>query len=106
MKPKTYQMSPANGKVIEPVVRDEHAHIMHMVLPEGEGMPVHETNANVYMAVLQGTLTITLDGETEKHPEKTVLNIPMGVTMNARNEHEGTLELLVIKAPAPAAARI
>ncbi len=103
MKAKTYRMSPAAGKVIEPVVRDENAHIMHMVLPAGEGLPVHETNANVYMAVLQGTLTIALDGETQTHPEKTVLNIPMGIEMNARNENGETLELMVIKAPAPGA---
>lgn len=103
MMPKIYHMSPAAGKVIEPVVRDENAHIMHMVLPTGEGLPVHETNANVYMAVLLGTLTIALDGETGIYPEKTVINIPMGVRMDARNEHGGTLELLVVKAPAPRA---
>lgn len=103
MTPKIYSMSPAEGKVIEPVVRDENAHIMHMVLPAGEGMPVHETNANVYMAVLQGTLTITLDGETQTYPERTILNIPMGVRMDARNEHGETLELMVIKSPAPRA---
>jgi mannose-6-phosphate isomerase-like protein (cupin superfamily) len=103
MKAKVYRMSPAEGKIIEPVVRDESAHILHMVLPAGEGLPVHTTNANVYMAVILGTLTITLDGETETYPEKTVLNIPMGVTMDARNEREETLELMVVKAPAPRA---
>jgi quercetin dioxygenase-like cupin family protein len=103
MKAKVYAMSPRAGKVIEPVVRDENAHIMHMVLPMGEGLPVHETNANVYMAVLVGTLTIALDGEMETYPERTVLNIPMGVEMHARNEHEEILELMVVKAPAPRA---
>ena len=103
MKAKVYVMRSAKGKLIEPVVRDENAHIMHMVLPAGEDLPVHVTNANVYMAVILGTLTIALDGETETYPERTVLNIPMGVTMHARNEREGTLELMVIKAPAPVA---
>jgi len=105
MKAKVYGMCPAAGKVIEPVVRDERAHIMHMVLPAGEELPAHETNANVYMAVLQGTLTIALDGETAVYPERTVLNIPMGVAMHARNEAEATLELLVVKAPAPTEQR-
>ncbi len=101
MKPKIYTMSPAVGKVIEPVVRDENAHIMHMVLPMGEGLPVHDTNANVYMAILSGTLRIALDGAEQTYPAGTLLNIPMGVTMHARNEAERMLELLVIKAPAP-----
>ena len=101
MNAKIYRMSPAVGRVIEPVVRDESAHIMHMVLPAGEELPAHETNANVYMAVLQGTLTIALDGETKTYPERTVLNIPLGVRMHARNEADATLELLVVKAPAP-----
>lgn len=103
MMSKIYKMSPAEGKVIEPVVRDENVHIMHMVLPEGESLPVHNTNANVYMVVVTGTLTLTLDEtETAVYPARTVINIPMGVRMHARNEAGEMLELLVLKAPAPA----
>lgn len=101
MKAIIYKMSPIRGIVVEPIVRDENVHIMHMVLPAHEALPIHKTNANLYMIVILGELTITLDGETRIYPENTVLNIPMGVVMHARNEHRATLEFLVVKAPAP-----
>lgn len=103
MNEKIYRMSPAEGRVVEPIVRDENAHIMHMVLPAGDELPAHTANANVYMAVLRGTLALSLDGEDAVFPERTVINIPMGSAMHARNAGADLLELLVIKAPAPEA---
>lgn len=101
MKAKEYRMNPADGRRIEAVVRDEHAHIMHMVLPMGEALPAHETNANLYMVVLSGALSIALDGEAAEYPARTVLNLPKGVYMEAKNAGTDTLELMVVKAPAP-----
>ncbi len=99
---KVYKMSPADEFVIEPVIKDEHIHYMHMVLPKGKGMPVHNANANVYMTVVQGTLSISLeDGDTKVYERGTILNIPITTKMHARNEHEGILELFVVKSPAP-----
>ena len=49
MTEKVYKFSDNTQKVIEPVIKDENLHYMHMVLPNGEGLPVHTTNANVYM---------------------------------------------------------
>ena len=102
MTEKVYKLSDNTQKVIEPVIKDENIHYMHMVLPKGEGLPVHTPNANVYMTVVSGELSISLGGaEFNNHPERTVLKIPQGTEMNARNNGEKTLELIVIKAPAP-----
>lgn len=97
-------MSAATQKVIEPVIKDENLHYMHMVLPQGEGLPVHRTNATVYMTVVSGVLTLQLADEAPIRVEaKTVLKIPFDVKMDARNEDGETLELFVVKAPAPKA---
>ena len=99
---KTFKLSDNTQKVIEPVIKDENLHYMHMVLPNGEGLPVHTTNANVYMTVVSGELSISLAGsEFNNYPERTVLKIPQGIEMNARNNSSETLELIVIKSPSP-----
>lgn len=97
-----FTMSGIDKKVIEPVLKDENIHYMHMVLPKGEALPVHTTNANVYMTVVSGTLTLSLNGEEAvRIKEKTVVKIPFETVMDAKNLDSGTLELLVVKAPAP-----
>ena len=101
---KVYKMSPSDSHVIEPVIKDENIHYMHMVLLKGEGLPVHNANANVYMTVVQGTLNISLEnGDFNIYTKGTILNIPFKTKMNVRNENEEILELFVVKAPAPQA---
>ena len=99
---KVFQMTRSDEKTIEKVIQDENIHYMHMILGKNEGMPVHTTNANVYMTVLRGRLSIDLEeSETHYYESGTILNIPFGTKMNARNTNDETLELTVIKAPAP-----
>lgn len=99
---QVYTLSPNDVHVLEPVVRDENVHLMHMVLLAGEALPVHVTNAVVYMTVLTGTLLLSLEsGEPVRHPARSVLKIPKGARMDAKNGGGDTLELLVVKAPAP-----
>ncbi len=102
MNAKQFHMSDAKQKVIEPVIMDENLHYMHMVLPQGEGLPVHFTNATVYMTVVTGTLSICLGDDAEMEvPARTILKIPFQTRMDAKNKHHDTLELFVVKAPAP-----
>lgn len=87
---------------IEKVIQDQNLHYMHMKFAQGDGLPVHRANSNVYMTVLGGTLTIGLDGlPPHTYGRATVLMIPGGTEMNVRNEGTETLELTVVKAPAP-----
>lgn len=99
---KVFTLTQGDGKVIERVIADENVHYNHMILPEGEGLPLHKTNATVYMTVVRGILTLSLDGgEAAKYQSGTVLKLPQGAEMSARNEDGGVLELTVVKAPAP-----
>jgi quercetin dioxygenase-like cupin family protein len=89
-------------RTVEKVIQDDNLDTIHMLFNKDEGLPVHYSNSNVYMTVLQGTLTIGLNDQEDHHyPAGTLLQIPYKVKMNVRNTHDELLELLVIKAPAP-----
>jgi len=91
-----------NKKAIEKVIFDENIHYLHMVFNKDEGLPEHFSNSNVYMTVVRGKLSIGLD-EQEIHEYKsgTLLKIPFQTKMDFNNLHDETLELIVVKAPAP-----
>lgn len=99
---KDYTLSITNEKVVEKVLFDENLHYLHMVFPKGEGLPEHFSNSTVYMTVLRGTLSIGL-GEQDIYDYEagTLLKIPYNTKMNVNNLHSDTLELIVVKAPAP-----
>ncbi|MBK5261122.1 MAG: cupin domain-containing protein [Peptostreptococcaceae bacterium] len=102
MVEQEFKMTVSNEKTIEKVIGDENLHYLHMVFNEGEGTPEHYSNAPVYMTVIRGKLSIQLnDQEIHEYNSGSVLKIPFNTKMNARNLHKDTLELLVIKAPAP-----
>ena len=99
---KEYKLSKTDEKAIEKVIFDENLHYLHMVFNKGEGLPEHLSNSNVYMTVIRGHLSIGLDDqEIHEYEAGTLLKIPFQTKMNVRNMHEETLELIVVKAPAP-----
>jgi mannose-6-phosphate isomerase-like protein (cupin superfamily) len=101
---KTYSFTVTDEKVIERIMEDENAAINHMVLPEGEGLPVHTTNSNVYMIVVRGGIHAALnEGPDIACGAGTILNIPYLTKMDVRNRGKETAELFVVKAPAPLA---
>lgn len=102
MVEKTYRMSTRTEHVIESVLADEYIQYMHMVLLKDQALPTHATNANIYMTVVSGSLHLSLsDGEFAVYPSGSVINIPFNTKMIAQNRDEETVELIVIKAPAP-----
>ena len=67
-----------------------------------EGLPEHYSNSNVYMSVIRGKLSIDLDDQgVHKYDAGNLLKIPKGIKMNVKNLDEDTLELIVVKSPAP-----
>ncbi len=102
MVEQVFQLSLGDEKAVEKVVFDENVHYLHMVFNKGEGLPEHFSNSNVYMTVVRGKLSIGLnDQEIHEYEAGTLLKIPFQTKMNVRNLHGGTLELIVVKAPAP-----
>ncbi len=102
MSEKVYRLARTDGKTIEKVLLDENLHYLHMVLGPDDGLPEHNTNGNVYMTVVRGGLSIALGGEEmREYSAGALLKIPKDVKMNVKNRHRETLELIVVKAPAP-----
>ena len=99
---KIFRLSNEIQKTIEKVVQDDNLDYIHMIFQKGDGLPVHFSNSNVYMTVLKGTLSISLDEqEVNTYTSGTLLKIPYRIKMHVRNLHDDILELIVIKAPAP-----
>ena len=99
---QVYQLSVTDNKTIEKVIFDDNINYIHMVFNQGEGLPEHMSNSNVYMTVLRGTLAIGLNEQTTCHYAKgSLLKIPINTKMNVNNLNKDVLELIVIKAPAP-----
>lgn len=98
-----FTLASGNEKAVEKVIYDDNIHYLHMIFNQNEGLPEHLSNSNVYMTVLRGTLSIGLnDQEIHRYAAGTLLKIPVGMKMNVRNLDGETLELIVVKAPAPA----
>lgn len=99
-----FKMTFSDERSVERVIQDENVHYIHMTFNKDEGLPEHFSNSNVYMTVLRGILSIQLDDQgTHVYEAGTVLRIPKGIKMNVGNKDDVTLELIVVKAPAPMA---
>lgn len=102
MVEQIFKLSRGNEKAVEKVVFDENVHYLHMVFNKDEGLPEHFSNSNVYMTVIRGRLSIGLNAqELHEYEAGTLLKIPFETKMNVKNMHSETLELIVVKAPAP-----
>ncbi len=99
---QVFQMTQGNERTIERIITNEQVHLNHVILGKGDGLPLHLSNANVYMVVLRGLLSIGLgDQEMHEYAGGTILSIPEGVQMNVQNRHDEALSIMIIKAPAP-----
>ena len=97
-----FELARGNEKAVEKVIFDENVHYLHMVFNKDEGLAEHFSNSNVYMTVIKGKLSIGLNNqEIHEYEAGTLLKIPFQTKMNVNNMHDETLELIVIKAPAP-----
>lgn len=102
MVEQIFKLSIGNEKAVEKVVFDDNIHYLHMVFNQSDGLPEHFSNSNVYMTVIRGKLSIELDNqEVHVYEAGTLLVIPINTKMNVKNLHSETLELIVVKAPAP-----
>ena len=102
MVEQIFKLTRDDKKAVEKVIFDENVHYLHMVFNKNEGLPEHLSNSNVYMTVIRGKLSIELDNqEVHVYEAGTLLVIPINTKMNVKNLHSETLELIIVKAPAP-----
>lgn len=99
---QVFKYSVSDEKVVEKIIMDENINYIHMIFNNNQGLPEHYSNSNVYMTVLRGTLSIRLDEqEVHEYGKGDILKIPYDTKMNVNNFHNDTLELIVVKSPAP-----
>ncbi|KDR96457.1 hypothetical protein SAMN02745945_00300 [Peptoclostridium litorale DSM 5388] len=100
---KVFKYSITDEKAVEKIIMDENINYIHMVFNKNQGLPEHFSNSNVYMTVIRGTLSIRLDDQgIHEYSKGEILQIPFDTKMNVNNLHDEVLELIVVKAPAPA----
>lgn len=94
----------ADTKLIEKIVEDNHAAINHVVLADGDALPEHATNSNVYLIIIRGEATIRLEDEgAGAYPAGSIVHIPYRTRMNLSNHGSGPLDFFIVKAPGPQA---
>jgi len=106
MTEKAHSFQKIDQKVIEKIIDEDVVNINHMVLPQGERLPQHYTNSNVFMIVSRGMVTLILnDSEPHSYIAGNIIEIPYNTKMDVLNNHPDVLELFVVKAPGPKAYR-
>lgn len=102
MTEKTYSFSSSEAKLIEKIIDDENVAINHIVLAQGDRVPEHFSNSNVYLIIVRGTMWLKLDEqETRLYPAGTIVNVPYQIKMNISNQGPQVLEFFVVKSPGP-----
>ena len=99
---KKYDYSSVDDTLIERIVNDDNVEISLMVLTKDTGLPVHYSNSNVYMIIVRGRMSISLnDNPAAEYRKGNILNIPFKTKMNVTNKYDEVLEFFVGKAPNP-----
>lgn len=95
---QSYSLYQGDEKKIEKLVMKENGQYIHMVFPPSDGLPIHMSNAELFMTVVRGTLSLGLnENEVISYSKGTMINIPFETKMNVRNKNEDILELIVVK---------
>jgi quercetin dioxygenase-like cupin family protein len=69
-----------------------------MILNPGDALPVHHTNATLYMTVVRGILSLRLEEEDGRtYAAGTLIKLPFHTKMDVSNQGAGQLELIVVK---------
>jgi len=89
-------------KVIEQLVGDDEVMINHIALGKGETVPIHFSDSNVYLIIVQGTITVRFDEqEPNHHASGSIVQVPFHTKMNISNTQDELGEFFIIKAPHP-----
>jgi len=79
----------------------ENLQIMRMRLAVGDALPHHNSNSNVLLLPLQGTIKLVTPERTEVFRTGEALSVPYDVPMDVSNGGKEPALLLVLKAPHP-----
>lgn len=99
---KAYNFNQSSDKLVEKILDDDVVMINHMILNEGDSLPPHDANSNVYMIIVRGMVSAQLADKPAKcYNHGSIINIPAGTKMHISNLNSEQAEFFVIKAPSP-----
>jgi quercetin dioxygenase-like cupin family protein len=87
------------------LVDEKHLLVMQIALKPGQSVPVHDANSNVHLLVLEGSLSIELNGLDTDARKGDILPVAFKTSMSIRNISEENSSFLVIKTPNPSEMR-
>ncbi len=83
------------------LVEEDYLLLLQAALRPGQAVPVHRADSNVHILVVEGELSITLDGEEVKAEKGDIVPSSPGTEMNIVNRSDGNTSFLIIKTPHP-----
>lgn len=93
-----YSYSLTDQETLENVFDRGDCLMNHVIMPPGKVFPKHPTDAHVYITVLRGELTISLEDEAPIQLKRgQVGNVPKGIMSSLSNVSEDVVELIVLK---------
>ena len=102
MVEKLYPYSVTDENIVEIFLNDENCTMGHVVLKPGEELTEHLTDSNVYLLVVRGELTVSLDqAKSKTFGRGAVVNLPFGILLGMKNSSENVMELFAFKSPNP-----
>jgi quercetin dioxygenase-like cupin family protein len=102
MVEKLYPYAVTDEKTVEIFLNDDNCSIGHVILRPGDEIQEHSTDSNVYLLVVKGELTVTLNtAESKAFGQGAVVNVPYGTVMGMKNSSANIMELFAFKSPNP-----
>ncbi|MDP8237359.1 MAG: cupin domain-containing protein [Candidatus Erginobacter occultus] len=83
------------------LVEEDYLLVMQAALKPGQAVPVHKADSNVHILVVEGELSIGLDGVEVKAEKGDIVPSSPGTEMEIVNRSEANASFLIIKTPHP-----
>jgi predicted 3-demethylubiquinone-9 3-methyltransferase (glyoxalase superfamily)/quercetin dioxygenase-like cupin family protein len=99
---KLYPYTLSDEKTVEIFLNDDNCTIGHVILKPGDALPEHSTDSNVYLLVVRGELTLSMNkNKIRNFSRGAVANVPFGILLGMSNSSGEVMELFAFKSPNP-----
>lgn len=95
---KEYFYSLNDSEIIEKIITDQDTAISHAILSPNKVLPEHLSDAELYLIMIKGTLSIRLnDQEEQNYTKGSIINIPVNTKITISNQGISNLEFFAVK---------
>lgn len=98
MNKAVYTYEKKNQHVLENLFKNDQLLMNHVIVEPGQVFPKHPTDADVYITILSGTLSIALEeGAFETHTVGEIVHVKKGTQSSLGNKGDQVLQMIVTK---------